>query len=628
MANDRSSPALTAALDYLARGFSVVPQRAGDKKPCVRWKDYQGRLPTREELIEWLTGPFPDAGLAVVLGPVSNLFVIDVDGPEAHSALLDRLGSEPLAPKVLSGSGKPSRYHLFFQHPAVATRAKSTPWHPQLEFRGNKGIVVPPPSLHRSGQRYQWAEGRSLKDVALPELPGPVLEALSERAGRDVARRQQGERPVIDIDDLPGVLARARAYLVTLPAAIEGQGGDRQTFTAACHLVLGFALTPAQALPLLLEYNQRCRPPWKEDELAHKLQEADRRTEPRGTLLDAPGAHEPAGEKGRAAHDSSGEGHPKGQAFVGTLPDFVLADWAWAMPRRGVRDSKGRRKPGRTHIGGGFHWAIRLAVLSQRSAHVVVPDVLLGQVFWGGEKSRWPANWRRDLLRRLQLFSGGPQSPFVEVHAEKKGSSDACPECCALHGTAIAHSHFWILIRCQHDIEEADKLEDEGRPDEDAWLSHVFLGVLELYGITMLEGQRVYDFTLKRQRAEMKEEAFKALAAKLRGFRSQGRLVSVYLPLRLFGGSARLGLSFQQRQLLLALHRELTRDGKSTRPDKAHVFIAGRLASGTKGAAIDHYPGLQKGHRYVGFNGNAGGKQMHYWGRGYRIFGDKSNSIL
>jgi hypothetical protein len=34
------------ALDYLAQGFSIVPQLPGGKHPCSRWKPYQTRQPT------------------------------------------------------------------------------------------------------------------------------------------------------------------------------------------------------------------------------------------------------------------------------------------------------------------------------------------------------------------------------------------------------------------------------------------------------------------------------------------------------------------------------------------------------------------------------------------------------
>ena len=171
----------SVALSYLDRGFSTVPLLAGYKRPCVRWKVFQERIPTEQEIGNWARR-WPEAGLALVLGLVSGVFVIDVDGSEAHQALLDRLGSEPQAPKVLSGSRQPDRYHLFFRHPDLATRAKATPWHPKLEFRGQGGLVVLPPSIHASGNAYVWAEGRSLDDLALPELPMSILTALACRS--------------------------------------------------------------------------------------------------------------------------------------------------------------------------------------------------------------------------------------------------------------------------------------------------------------------------------------------------------------------------------------------------------------------------------------------------------------
>src|SRR4051812_11091073 len=148
------------ALDLARRGFSVVPQRPGAKKPCIRWKPFQDVTPVPSRVEGWFA-EFPDAGIALILGPSSGLFIVDVDGPEAHRALLGRLGTVPVAPTVQSGSLKPHRYHLYFRHPAVSTLAIYHPWHPQLEFRGHRGLVVAPPSLHKSGHRYRWAEGRS-----------------------------------------------------------------------------------------------------------------------------------------------------------------------------------------------------------------------------------------------------------------------------------------------------------------------------------------------------------------------------------------------------------------------------------------------------------------------------------
>jgi hypothetical protein len=52
-------------------------------------------------------------------------------------------------------------------------------------------------------------------------------------------------------------LERARAYIAKMPGAISGAGGHDQTFAVACALVK-FGLSPDDAWPLLLEYNQRC----------------------------------------------------------------------------------------------------------------------------------------------------------------------------------------------------------------------------------------------------------------------------------------------------------------------------------------------------------------------------------
>ena len=170
--------ALTMALNYRSIGWSVVPQVAGAKKPTVRWKRFQSELPTEELIRSWYRR-WPNAGVALILGPLSGALVVDVDGPEAHAALVERLGAVPVAPRVQSGSGSPHRFHLFFQHPPMATKPKVTPWHPKLEFRGDRGIVVLPPSGHASGHRYRWAEAAGLNDLPLPTLPAAILAALS-----------------------------------------------------------------------------------------------------------------------------------------------------------------------------------------------------------------------------------------------------------------------------------------------------------------------------------------------------------------------------------------------------------------------------------------------------------------
>lgn len=88
---------------------------------------------------------------------------------------------------------------------------------------------------------------------------------------------------------------RARAYLARVPAAIAGSGGHNATFHAACVLVNGFGLPSGEALPLLMEWNARCQPPWSEADLRHKLASAEKahHAKQRGHLL-ADGERTPA----------------------------------------------------------------------------------------------------------------------------------------------------------------------------------------------------------------------------------------------------------------------------------------------------------------------------------------------
>lgn len=79
---------------------------------------------------------------------------------------------------------------------------------------------------------------------------------------------------------------RALRYLSEIPPAVTGEHGDLHTFRVCCRLVRGFALEDEQALSLLLEWNQRCRPPWTTAELLDKLRRAFRYgREPVGGLL-------------------------------------------------------------------------------------------------------------------------------------------------------------------------------------------------------------------------------------------------------------------------------------------------------------------------------------------------------
>jgi hypothetical protein len=239
---------LDAAADYVARGFSIVPQKTGEKQPCVKWKPFQERCATPVELWEWFS-TWSDAGIAVVLGKVSGLFVIDVDGKEAHDALVNRLGEVPMAPTVKSGSGKPFRYHLFFQDPGIPTKAKFTPWHDSLEFRGERGIVVLPPSEHKSGNKYRWKKGRSLEDISLRQVPEEIFAALQANNEKQNLIPDGIEEVSNQPVQIAGLCRATRDFLAG-KYAFKSNWNSR-LFNAACDMA-GNKVSLKKAMPLLL----------------------------------------------------------------------------------------------------------------------------------------------------------------------------------------------------------------------------------------------------------------------------------------------------------------------------------------------------------------------------------------
>ena len=66
------------ALNYLRMGLPVIPINRESKKPAVRWKEYQTRLPTIDEADGWTWD-----SIALLTGPTSGYAVVDCDTKEA-----------------------------------------------------------------------------------------------------------------------------------------------------------------------------------------------------------------------------------------------------------------------------------------------------------------------------------------------------------------------------------------------------------------------------------------------------------------------------------------------------------------------------------------------------------------
>jgi hypothetical protein len=140
---------MEAALKYVRRGWSVIPVRRSDKMPLVKWREFQNRIPTEDEVREWWT-TYPNANVALITGGVSKTVVLDID---------TRKGADPEQvwqqhPTALVAESGGGGAHLFYQTNGHRIRTGNSTR--DIEVKGEGANVTLPPSIHPSGKRYRW----------------------------------------------------------------------------------------------------------------------------------------------------------------------------------------------------------------------------------------------------------------------------------------------------------------------------------------------------------------------------------------------------------------------------------------------------------------------------------------
>lgn len=166
---------LNFAKHYLKIGWSLLPMKFIDdgtgtgkmkKQPMVRWKPYQDRQPTEEEVIGWLkNGWF----LGVITGKISGIVIIDDDRIK-HGLEPTTLKSTIIA-KTKSGG---MHYYYRYDRP-ISNHANSDLF---VDIRGDGGYCVMPPF-----NEYTWISPPSEDNLKnLPILSSKAeLEIIGER---------------------------------------------------------------------------------------------------------------------------------------------------------------------------------------------------------------------------------------------------------------------------------------------------------------------------------------------------------------------------------------------------------------------------------------------------------------
>jgi len=142
---------------YRKQGFNVIPVPSGTKEPIIKWKEYQERKATDDEVVQW----FPDdykGNIAVVLGKTSgNLCDIDCDSKE----LLEIL-SKALPDTTIVKSYRGGHIYIRTEH-EIRKFILDLGKYGKLEILGQGQIGILPPSLHQKGITYEFISKRPVK---------------------------------------------------------------------------------------------------------------------------------------------------------------------------------------------------------------------------------------------------------------------------------------------------------------------------------------------------------------------------------------------------------------------------------------------------------------------------------
>ena len=177
-----------AGLTLWTMAFHPFPTLDGEKKAAIEWAPYQTRRPTQAEIRKWWP-PGSRRNLALVLGPIPRLLVLNVNQKHGHDGLstLQQHGwTLPPTPTIVTPHDgfaycfKPPDRE---RYPFLLRPIRRVRGHPGIELRGTGGYQLIPPSYVAATARdpagsYRWAEPWTMTHLFtdLAEVPDWLLD--------------------------------------------------------------------------------------------------------------------------------------------------------------------------------------------------------------------------------------------------------------------------------------------------------------------------------------------------------------------------------------------------------------------------------------------------------------------
>lgn len=159
-------------------GLNVLPIKAiwsgkkYDKKPLIPWTELQSRKVTDADIKNWWS-TYPDAGIAAVVGSISNgVVVIDCDSQQSVDEMEQLLSDSLVVPCAKSISGK--RHYYFKSEKPIQ---KCVRFYGDMDLQAENSLITLPPTTGKNGDCYEWiVEPQSQSDF--PAIPASLKASI------------------------------------------------------------------------------------------------------------------------------------------------------------------------------------------------------------------------------------------------------------------------------------------------------------------------------------------------------------------------------------------------------------------------------------------------------------------
>jgi len=284
------------AIELAGKGFYIFPLKPGSKKP-FNGKSWLDLMTQDTEIIQGWFAKSPDMNYGVCPGKDFAVIDLDIGGIKDGLSVFNGLEATQDLDNWVSGgtftvTSPSGGKHIYVRVDEPVGNAHTFPPGSGIDIRGASGYVVGPGcSLNESLDENMYG-GDYAVDVSGEIINAP--EWIKTRLRKNGTKDKLQDKPAITLD-LPENLSRGREYLGRVEPAVEGRGGNDQTFKVICQL-RDFGVSVESCLELLTlkdGWNDRCDPPWGIDELEvvidHSYRYGQNRAGSKGSLLDVAG---------------------------------------------------------------------------------------------------------------------------------------------------------------------------------------------------------------------------------------------------------------------------------------------------------------------------------------------------